>query len=340
MKMTGYILPVAMSIMSVLTFTMLGVMETSQVEEKRARNEQSRRIVEQVSKSELIYQSKFIESNPNLLRKSSDTSLSPITFKTGCTSTSKDAVCQTVKLKYLSAIPKPPRIQSTVPYSKFTGRRFKLTSQAQNRNSGVSAEMSTEMSSVQLDLLARQDVSHELFLNPDRDKLISEIGYFVPAWWDVTIKSPWRFGCIGPNWSISPLIFLGAWGALADILNNKNISFIAKCHVTYTDKNGVFRHWASEDINPGDKVSFTVPADSSGVTFYWRGIVWAATADVDDFWDRAKIWPEWWRFRQYTWGFPTPRDFCSVIHGTALSAGSTECPFELLDGIAPIIGAG
>ncbi len=340
--MTGYVLPVAMAVLSVLTFSMIGVMETSQVQERQARNEQDRLRVEQIAKAELDIQAKALEANVAPMRESKSHSITPVSYPNGCSSSAKDAICQTVNLTYIGDLSKPQALEDAVPLARFEGRKFRLESKAEHRLSGASSTMNMELSYGNLVLLLRQDIPGAMGTEPDRDELMGHLQFYIPDWWEVTVKEVWRFGCMAPRWSWSVLFtglvftFLGltsfgagavltsailtaagaSAGAASAVLGDKNISFVTRCRVSYTDKWGRSVRWESDVINPGDNRWFLVPEDSTNVNFYWRGIVLGKVAGHNGFWQVGVT--KWWTFKQFDWYHSSPTDNCRIAYGTAI----------------------
>ena len=329
---SGYVLPVAMAVMSILTFTMLGVMETSQVEEKKSSNEQYRRLVEQVARSELKSQSQYLETNKGLLRRSANSNLSANLSKKGCSSTSKEAICQTVTLNFLGTFPKPPQLQVRIPRATFVGRQFRITSRAEHKRSGAVAEMSMDLKHAELEIWLRRDIPDQLGKHPDRDELIAELGFYIPEWWEVTVLSPWRIGCVAPSFDVlsmltgfligagflipgigaglsAALIAAGVGAGAAGGFTSGNILFGASCVVQYIDRTGVFRTWDSGELVAGTTRVFIVPEGSRNVFHYWNALVPGRAAGYHDFWDWGVI--KWWRVKHATWTLPKPVDFLS-----------------------------
>ncbi|WP_263078363.1 hypothetical protein [Endozoicomonas sp. Mp262] len=353
-KAGGYILPVAMTVIIILTFTMLGILERVSLEEKKSSNEQQRLRVEQVARTELDNQYLNVEANPDWLRHPvPNKSLSPTLYPNGCSATDKDAICQTPVLYYTGNFNMPADLRAKLPYSNFTGRRFRLSSVAKQGASGASSDMSMELSYVNLELWRRRDYPDALGNNPSREQLSAHLGYFIPPWWEISVKQPWRFGCAAPKFNIGALFgtlflygaaggigALASWTAvgfdsgLANTILNGNILWVARCRVEYNDPGGARREWESDDINPGDGRVFIVPEGSTNVTFYWKGVLPGRAAGHNGFWDWGRI--KWWRIKKYTWSFPDPVDLCTIAFGTSESPKVIPFPFESLSDTAPV----
>ena len=353
----GYVLPVAMAVMSVLTFTMLGVMETSQVEEKKASNEQYRRLVEQVARSELKSQNKFLENNKTLLKQPANHQLTPILSANGCASNAKDAICQTVSLNYLSDIPKPAELQLSVPRANFTGHQFEVTSRAEHKRSGAVAQASMELKYVDLEIWLRRDIPDSVGKFPNRHQLNALLGFYIPQWWEVNILSPWRIGCVTPSVDVLSILtgFLVALGTVATGgiataaligagigagaaggFTSGQIVWQASCVVQYVDRQGLLRKWDSGILYPGSTKVFIVPEGSSNVFHYWNGYLLGSTAGHFGFWDAGIT--RWWRIKQFSWPLPEPVDFCRLGHGVSVSPQVDPCPFGMLNDVPPIVG--
>lgn len=356
---SGYVLPVAMAIISILTFTMLGVMETSQVEEKKSSDEQYRRLVEQVARSELKSQHKYVEKNKGLLRRSRNSNLPENLFTKGCVSTDKEAICQSVTLNYLGDFPKPEQLQRTIPRAEFVGRRFRITSKAEHKRSGAVAEMNMDLKHAELEIWLRRDIPDFLGKHPDRDQLISILEFYIPEWWELTILSPWRIGCVTPSFSVlailtsfltvagfllpgagtglsAALIAAGVGTGAAGGFESGNILFQASCVVKYIDRQGIARHWDSGILSAGSIKVFIVPEGSRSVQHYWQANVAGRAAGYTGFWEWGIV--KWWSVKQATWSLPEPLDFCRVAHGDSESPKFDACPFGMVENTQPIIG--
>ncbi|WP_330924191.1 hypothetical protein [Candidatus Sororendozoicomonas aggregata] len=352
--MTGYVLPVAMTVLSVLTFSIIGVMETSQTQERQARNEQDRMRVEQVAKAELDLQAKELETHVARLRQSRSYTIRPISYPNGCSSSGKNAICLTVNLTFMGDLSKPQALIDAVPNARFIGRKFRLESKAEHRVSGASSTMNMELSYGNLILLLRQDIPQAMGTKPDRDELMGHLKFYIPDWWEVTVKEVWRFGCMAPRWSwgalftgmvllllgaasfgagavLTSAILMGAGasaGAASAVLGNENILFVARCRVSYTDKWGRNVRWESDTINPGDNRWFLVPEDSSSVNFYWRGVVPGRAAGYKGFWQWGVT--KWWTFKQFDWYHSSPVDNCRIAYGTSESPRVEPVPCAVI----------
>lgn len=356
-----------MAIMSILTFTMLGVMETSQVEEKKSSNEQYRRLVEQIARSELKRQSQYLEKNKGLLQRSENSNLPANLFQNGCASTNKAAVCQTVTLEFLKTFPKPPQLQASVPRATFVGRQFRITSTAEHKRSGAVAEMSMDLKYAELEIWLRRDIPDYLGKYPDRDELISILDFYIPSWWEVTVLSPWRIGCVAPSPDVLTMLtgFLTAAGFLLPGVGNAatsaltaalsaslvtagvaagaaggfvsgSIGFVTSCSVDYVDRQGISRSWNSGTMYAGTTKVFIVPEGSRNVTHYWSALAPGRAAGYHGFWDWGVI--KWWRVKHADWNLPTAVDLCKVAHGTSEELKFDTCPFGMLDDVTPVIG--
>ncbi len=339
-SMDGYVLPVAMAVIAVLTFTMLGISETANLQEKQASNEQQRLRVEQAARTELDSLYQTVETNPDWLRNPvANRSLTPVLFPDGCDSTAdNDAICQRPRLLYNSAndFDMPSDLRAKLPQTKFTGRRFQLSSQAEQPATSAESDMTMELSYVNLELWLRRDIPETMGTNPSRQLLSAYLGYYIPPWWEITVQEPWRFGCVAPGFTFNPLYLLGGgvWVALVHILTSGNILWFARCRVDYTDASGRRWKWESDDINPGDGRVFVVPQGSTNVNYYWRGVLPGRAAGHNGFWDWGII--KWWSIKQFDWTFPDPVDFCRVVSGTSESPRADTCPFSMIENQTPV----
>lgn len=349
----GYILPIAMTVIVILTFTMLGILETASLEERKSSNEQQRLRVEQVARTELDHQYLNVEANLDWLRQPvTPRDLTPILYPSGCSSRQKDAICQRPQLHYVSDFTMPAALRARLPQARFTGRRFRLSSRAEQPASGAFADMSMALSYVNLELWRRRDYPDGLGNNPTREQLSGYLGYYIPPWWDISTRQLWRFGCSAPKFDIgsmfTTLFFYGSGGigslatwaafgfreSLANTVINGNIFWVARCRVEYRDPGGVHRRWESDDINPGDGRVFVVPSGSSNVRFYWRGVLPGRAAGHNGFWDWGII--GWWTLRQYDWSFPDPVDLNTIASGTSENPQVIPFPFESLSDTTPV----
>ncbi|PJE79073.1 hypothetical protein CI610_01962 [invertebrate metagenome] len=250
--MSGYIFPLVMGIMAILSFSMMGILEMSQVEERAASNEQQRLRVEEAARSELERQAELLNNHTSLRNKSSR-ALTPILYPNGCNSSSgKDAICQQVSLNYLRDLSRPAGMPSTK--GKFQGWRFRLDSEAENIATGARSKFSLELSYIKLDLWEIRDV--EIIPADKRNDyayVSQKLEFEIPEWWELEIHGP-----------VTRICFLSRGG------------YNAKAYVSRHTWNGsAHGEWSSGEMpigqssyfisNEGD-MSFTVYMGSCGLS--------------------------------------------------------------------------
>ncbi|MDP0562470.1 MAG: hypothetical protein QS721_09180 [Candidatus Endonucleobacter sp. (ex Gigantidas childressi)] len=338
-NITGFVLPVAMALMSVLTFSMLGVMESSKIEEKKAGNQQWQLMVEQVARSELDTQLEKIEYTKDLLSEDKSHNLTPTLYKDGCSSKAKDAICQTVKLVYLSRLAIPAQlIVLNLEEDQYLARHFKIYSKAEHLKSGAMSEVYSELRSVQLELWMPDNVPLGRNIQTNRDQLMADIGFYLPDWWEVTVVKtpfPWRFACIAASNSILNF-FPGVIGIIANYLS-KGFLTEAKCTATYISPSGKREYVSSPNFGGGGSWIIEVPRRSTNVQFYWHAWVIPGAADDDCFLFEC-LWPAWRRlkFRQFEYNMdgrsPDPIDRCTILHGGFWQVHTNTCGYTWAEG--------
>ncbi|MDP0590310.1 MAG: hypothetical protein QS748_14425 [Candidatus Endonucleobacter bathymodioli] len=334
-NITGYVLPVAMALMSVLTFSMLGVMESATVEKKKSSNQKVQLTVEQVARSELDSQLQLIESKRDLLRKAKSYVLTPILYPNGCASTAIDAICQTVKLVYTSDLPRPAGLFALEDDDQYVARKFKIYSKAQHIKSGAVSEVYSEIRDVRLELWAPDNVRDKFLTSENRDELMAEIGLYLPDWWEVKVvvaPKAWRFACIAATNSILNFFPGILIAALSNILS-KGFMTEGSCTAQYTTTEGKTAYVSTPNFGGGGSWILEVPKRSTNVKLYWHAWVVPGSAREDCSWFECLI-PGWRRIKRWDFEYnvdgrsPDPINKCMVISGGFWGLEMDACPYD------------